>query len=234
MARADTTALPVAHREPDGSRAARRLRREGSVPGVVYGGGEDAFPFQVDARTLRLALQHAGAVLELQIDGAGGTPVVVKDLVRHPVSGETVHLDLLRVRLDQAIQATVVLELVGGDDSPGAKEGGVLEQVTRELTVEALPTDIPDLLHHDVSAMSIGDTLTLGSLSAPEGVTLVDDPETVVAILSAPRLQIEEEPEIEGETEVVGEGEAGAEDEAAEGDADGGDSDESGGGSDEG
>ncbi len=208
MPKAGTTALPVSHRDPAGSRAARRLRREGSIPGIVYGGGEDPVSFQVDERTLRLALQHAGAVLELQIDGSAGTPVVVKDLVRHPVNGATVHLDLLRVRLDQAIQATVVLELVGADDSPGAKEGGVLEQVTRELTVEALPTDIPDSLQHDVSGMSIGDTLTLASVSAPQGVTLVDDPETVVAILSAPRLQIEEEPEIEAETELVGEGEA--------------------------
>jgi large subunit ribosomal protein L25 len=208
MPKTETTALAVAHRDPAGSRAARRLRREGNVPGIVYGGGEDPVSFQVDERTLRLALQHAGAVLELQIDGSTATPVVVKDLVRHPVSGATVHLDLLRVRLDQAIQATVVLELVGGDDSPGAKEGGVLEQVTRELTVAALPTDIPDSLHHDVSGMSIGDTLTLASLSAPEGVTLVDDPETVVAILSAPRLQVEEDPEIEAETELVSEGEA--------------------------
>jgi large subunit ribosomal protein L25 len=236
MARADTTALPVAHRDPDGSRAARRLRREGNIPGIVYGGGEDPISFQVDERTLRLALQHAGAVLELQIDGATGTPVVVKDLVRHPVSGHTVHLDLLRVRLDQAIQATVVLELVGAEDSPGVKEGGVLEHVTRELTVEALPTEIPDSLEHDVSGMSIGDTLTLASVSAPQGVTLVDDPETVVAIVSAPRLQLEEEPGIEAETELVGEGEEGAEGEAAsEGDAEaGGDSGEADGGSDEG
>ena len=71
----------------------------------------------------------------------GATPVVVKELVRHPVSGETMHIDLLRVRLDEAIQATVVLELTGGEDAPGVKEGGVLEQVTRELTIEALPTD---------------------------------------------------------------------------------------------
>jgi large subunit ribosomal protein L25 len=225
MPRAQATALPVALREPSGSRSARRLRREGNVPGIVYGGGEDPLAFQVDERTLRLALQHAGAVLELQIDGGTTTPVVVKDLVRHPVNGATVHLDLLRVRLDQAIQATVVLELVGGDDSPGAKEGGVLEQVTRELTVEALPNDIPDSLEHDVSEMVIGDTLTLDALSAPEGVTLVDDPETVVAIMSAPRLQVEDEPEIEAETEVVGEGEAAAEGDAADdGDADAGDS----------
>ena len=111
------------------------------------------------------------------------------------------------MRLDIAIQATVVLELTGTEDAPGVKDGGVLEHVTRELTVEALPNDIPDSLQHDVSEMQIGDTLTLDAISAPPTVKLVDDPETVVAILSAPRLQTEEETEIESETELVGEGE---------------------------
>ncbi len=133
------------------------------------------------------------------------------------MSGETLHIDLLRVRLDQAIQATVVLELTGADDAPGVKEGGVLEQPTRELTVEALPNDIPDSLQHDVSEMVIGDTLTLAAVGAPANVKLIDDPETVIATLSPPRLQVEEEPEIEEETELVGEGEAEAA--AAEGEA---------------
>src|SRR5437588_12476281 len=111
MATAQGTALSVEPREPAGSRAARRLRRTGKVPGVVYGGGEDPLAFQVDARILRLALAHAGAVLDLKIDDQATSPVVVKEHIRHPVSGETTHIDLLRVRLDQAIQATVVLEL---------------------------------------------------------------------------------------------------------------------------
>jgi large subunit ribosomal protein L25 len=228
MARADTTALPVALREPSGSRGARRLRREGNVPGVVYGGGEEPVSFQVNSRTLRLALANAGAVMELRIDDTPATPVVVKELVRHPVSGDTVHLDLLRVRLDQAIEATVVLELVGAENSPGVKDGGVLEHVTRELTIEALPNDIPDSLQHDVSDMVIGDTLTLEALSTPSTVKLVDDPETVIAILSAPRLQVDEDPEIESETEVVGEGDAPAEDADGGGDS-GSDSDGDGG-----
>jgi len=227
MATADTTGLTVEQREPSGSRAARRLRREGKVLGVVYGGGEDPVAFQVDARVLRQALAHKGAVLDLRIGGAGGTPVVVKEQTHHPVTGETVHLDLLRVRLDQPIQATVVLELVGADDAPGVKEGGVLEQVTRELTVEALPTEIPDSLQHDVSALVIGDTVTLDALTPPSNVKLVDDPETVIATLSPPKLQLEEEPELEEETELVGEGEEAAEGEeagdGAEGGADGGD-----------
>jgi large subunit ribosomal protein L25 len=231
MATTQSTALPVERREAGGSRAARRLRRAGNVPGIVYGGGEDPIPFQVDARELRHALQHAGAVLELSIDGSGSTPVVVKELSRHPVTGETTHIDVLRVRLDQAISATVVLDLVGAENAPGVREGGVLEQVTRELTIEALPGDIPDAIHHDVSELQIGDTVTLEAVSPPRGVTLTDDPETVVATLTPPRLQAEAEEEIEAETELVAEGAAAAEadeaagDEAA-GETDGGDESE--------
>jgi large subunit ribosomal protein L25 len=230
MARTDTTALKVSAREPAGSRSARRLRREGKVPGVVYGGGDDPVAFQIDSRDLRVVLQSAGAVLDLAIEGGSASPVVVKELIRHPITGETVHLDLLRVRLDVKIQATVVLELTGAEDSPGVKDGGVLEQITRELTIEALPTDIPDSLTHDVSAMEINDTLTLDALTPPSTVTFTDDPETVIATLSPPRLQLEAEDEIESETEVVGEGEEGAEaeGEAGEGDAEGGDSASSG------
>ncbi len=211
MATAQSTALAVEHREVAGSRAARRLRRTGNVPGILYGGGEEPVAFQVDSRLLRQTLAHAGAVIELSIDGAGSTPVVLKEIVRHPVSGDTIHVDMLRVRLDEAISATVVLDLTGAEDAPGVKEGGVLEQVTRELNIEALPGDIPDLIHHDVSALQIGDTITLDAISPPSGVTLTDDPETVLATVTPPKLQLEAEEEIEGETELVAEGEAGEE-----------------------
>jgi large subunit ribosomal protein L25 len=214
MTTAQSTSLSVEPREPEGSRAARRLRRTGRVPGVVYGGGEDPLPFAVDARVLRQTLAHGGAVIDLSVEGAGGGPVVLKELVRHPVTGATLHIDLLRVRLDQAIHSTVAVDLVGAEDAPGVKEGGVLEQVTREVTIEALPTDIPDAIQHDVSNAEIGDTVTLDALAMPPGVTLVDDGETVLLTLTPPRLQVEEEPEIEEETELVGEGEAPAEGEA--------------------
>lgn len=217
MARNDTTALKVSAREPGGSRSARRLRREGNVPGVVYGGGDEPVSFQVAARDLRHVLQGAGAVLDLSIEGGKASPVVVKELIRHPITGDTVHLDLLRVRLDVKIQATVQLELTGAEDSPGVKDGGVLEQITRELTIEALPTDIPDQLTHDVSAMQVNDTITLEALTPPSTVTLVDDPETVIATLTPPRLQLEADDEIESETELVGEGEEGAAAEGEEG-----------------
>src|SRR5205085_3677966 len=124
---------------------------------------------------------------ELRIAGDGTTPVVVKELSRHPVSGETIHVDLLRVRLDKPIQATVVVELEGVEEAPGVKEGGVLEHVTRELTIEALPTDIPDRIVADVSGMGIAETLTLDTVGATAGVEIIGDlDEIVVATITAP------------------------------------------------
>ncbi len=217
MTTAQGTQLDVQTRTPDGSRAARRLRRTGKVPGVVYGGGQDPLAFEVDARELRLVLAHAGAVIDLCIDGASSIPVVLKELIRHPVTGETTHIDLLRVRLDKPISATVVIELEGTEDAPGVREGGVLEQVNREIDIEALPTDIPDAIRHDVSEMVIGDTITVEALRAPSGVTILSDPEAVIATLTPPRLQVEVEEEIEEETELVAEGATAEEAEAAEG-----------------
>ncbi|HTW41479.1 MAG TPA: 50S ribosomal protein L25 [Solirubrobacteraceae bacterium] len=215
-----TTKLNVSSRAGEGSRAARRLRRSGRVPGVLYGGGGEPQGFDADARELRHALAGSGAVLDLSVDGAKPTPVVLKEAQRHPVRGETIHVDLLRVNLKEAISAVVPLELTGAEDSPGVKQGGVLEQITRELNIEALPTAIPESIVHDVSAMQIGETVTLAALTAPEGVTLLDDAEeTVIATLSPPRLQSELSEEIEAETEVVGEegAQAGAAAESSEG-----------------
>ncbi len=216
MADSTTTQLQVKRRDPDGSRAARRLRRSSRVPGVLYGGGEDPLSFDVDERELRHALARSGAVLDLSIDGAKATPVVLKEAQRHPVRGQTVHIDLLRVRLDKAISAVVPVDLSGVDDAPGVKEGGVLETITRELNIEALPTAIPEAILYDVGEMQIGETITLSAIQAPEGVTILDDPEeTVIATLTAPRLQAETETEIESETELVGEGETADKSEAA-------------------
>jgi large subunit ribosomal protein L25 len=217
----DTTTLTVAPRTAEGSRANRRLRRSGLVPGVVYGGEGEPIAFEVDARILRQALAHGGAVITLTVEGEGATPVVLKDQQRHPVTGDTLHVDLLRVDLKQKIHATVVLELNGVEDAPGVKAGGVLEQVTRELNIEALPVEIPDTIELDVSQAEIGDTIALDAVTAPAGVTLLDDPETVVVTVTPPRLSTEADEEIETETEVVGEGaaegEAAAEGESSDG-----------------
>jgi len=211
MAKTSATKLEARPRSAEGSRAARRLRREGRIPGVLYGGGEDPVAFDVDARELRLALAAQGAVFDLSLDGRSSS-AVVKHADHHPVRGDTVHIDFLRVRLDVAIQTVVAIELTGADGAPGVREGGVLEQVTREVTIEALPTEIPESIVHDVSGLAMNDVVFLDALSAPAGVTIVDATpgETVVATLTPPRLVVEVEEEIETETERVGEGEAPA------------------------
>src|SRR3954463_13160984 len=175
------TKLTLTLREPRSSRAPRPPRREGLVPGVIYGGGADPVAFEVDERELRHALAARGAVLELALDG-DTTTAVLKDAHYHPVRGTTPHVDFPRVRLDVAIHATVLLDLVGAEDAPGAKEGGVLEQVTRELNIEALPGDSPETIQSDVWAMQINDPVPLSAVTPPKGVTLLDDvEETTIA-----------------------------------------------------
>ena len=219
--------LKAAPRSDFGSRTSRRLRREGLVPGVVYSGGDGSRAFQAPEREIRSLLGEGAALFDLEIEGGKAVPVVVKEQQLNPVRGSLQHIDLQEVRLDEAIQAEVAVELEGVDSAPGVKGGGVLEHVTREVTVEALPTEIPDRIIADVSAMEINDTLQLSTLVVPEGVTLVaDDPEEVtIATLSPPRVEEEPEPAVEEEAELVGEeGETAAED-----GGDGGDSGDSGG-----
>ena len=131
--------LNASPRTEFGSRTTRRLRRDGKVPGVVYSGGDDAVSFQVESRDARVILNEGHALFDLEIEGSKAVPVVVKEQQHHPVRGDLQHLDLQQVDLNQAIQAEVPIELTGDDVSPGVKQGGVLDQPTREITVEALP-----------------------------------------------------------------------------------------------
>lgn len=217
--------LKVAERSEFGSRTTRRLRRDGLVPGVVYTSGEAARAFQADAHSLSLFIGEGHALFDLEIEGAGTVPVVVKEEQRHPVRGDLMHLDCQQVNLTQSIHADVTLELEGVEDSPGVKEGGILEHVTREITIEALPGDIPDGITIDVSKMVIGDTIQLDTITAPEGVTFLAEhlDEITIATLNPPRLA-EEEPEVETETEVIGEESSDEGGDSGDGDgADGGD-----------
>ena len=221
----DRVTLKAEPRTDFGSRESRRLRREGLVPGVVYGSGDEARAFQAQARAVRDVLVHGGALFDVEIEGSAAVPVVLKEQQRDPVRDHLLHLDLHEVKLDEKIEADVTIELIGTDDAPGVKEGGVLEHVTHEITISALPTAIPESIPADVSAMVIGDTLQLSSLVAPEGVefALGEDQnadEVTIATLSPPRVEEEPEPELEEEAELVGaEGEEGEGEEAAEGEA---------------
>jgi large subunit ribosomal protein L25 len=208
----DRYKLEVRQREDRGSRHSRRLRAQGVVPGVLYGKGEPR-AIAVPERELRAALTGSSglnAILDVVLEGQQTVhPSILADLQQDPIRGTVSHVDLREVRLDRPIQATIVVQLVG--ESEGVKNGGVLSLVTRELQVEALPTEIPEHLVADVSDLVIGDVLRLEDLPPIENVTFLDDPhETVVATVSAPRVEIE--PEVEAEAELEGE-----EAEAAEG-----------------
>jgi large subunit ribosomal protein L25 len=203
MADGKRPTLDVEDRPERGTRAAKRLRREGYVPGVVYGGKDgDCTSFKVNWRDLRQVLAGS-ALIDLKVGGKT-RPVIVKDQQQHPVRDELLHIDLLEVRLDEKIQTQVSVHLEGSEEAPGIKEGGVLEHVTHQLNIEALPTDIPEAIHVDVSGLEIAATMHLSEISPPAGVTFLDDPEeTILATVVVPTEV--EEPEIEEETELVGE-----------------------------
>ena len=197
--------LSVDERPERGTRATKRLRRAGLVPGVVYGGGSgECVSFKVDSRALRQVLVDGSALIDLEVGGKK-RPVIVKDQQLHPVRDEVMHIDLLEVRLDEKIQTTVSVQVGGAEEAPGIKEGGVLEHVTHQLNIEALPTAIPDAIVVDVSGMQIAATMHLSEIDPPEGVTFLDDPEeTIIATVVVPT-EVEEPEEIEEETELVGE-----------------------------
>ena len=206
--------LSAQERTERGTRATKRLRRQGLVPGVAYGGSDGAsVTFKVDSRVLRQVLVDGSALIDLDVGGKK-RPVIVKDQQLHPVRDEVMHIDLLEVRLDEKIQTTVGVHVEGAEEAPGVKEGGVLEQVAHQLNIEALPTAIPDAIVVDASGMEIAATMHLSELDPPEGVTFLDDlEETIIATVVVPT-EVEEPEEIEEETELIGEeaeAEAGAE-----------------------
>jgi large subunit ribosomal protein L25 len=210
--------LLVAERRVLGSAESRRLRRRGLVPGVLYG-RERPVAITIAERDLRAALTTEGglnAVLDVVVRDAGAKahPSVLKEFQRDAVRGVITHVDLQEVRLDRLIHATVPVTLVG--EPIGVKEGGVLSQVTTEVTVEALPMEVPQHLDLDVSGLVIGESARLDSLEVPEGVTLLDDPDTVLASVAHARRV--EEPEVEAPAEgeeAPAAGEPAAEEEAA-------------------
>jgi large subunit ribosomal protein L25 len=214
--------LTVKERESRGSADSRRLRKQGFIPGVLYGKGKGSYAICVPERELRRVLTGAGglhAILDVVLEGQATTHAsILKDYQQDPIRGHISHIDLQEVRLDQPIQASVTVQLIG--EPVGVKEGGVLSQVQREINVEALPMEIPEHIDLDVTGMAIGDTLRLADLAPLEGVTYLDDPEeTVLASVGLPAREIEPEPEEPAEGEELAEGEEAPE--GAEGAAEG-------------
>jgi large subunit ribosomal protein L25 len=207
--------LPVTERTQLGSAESRRLRRQGLVPGVLYGRSEP-IAICIGERELRAALSTGAgshAVLDVAIDGGREHSAILKEYQRDKLRGTITHVDLQEIRLDQKIHSAVAVTLVG--EPVGVKEGGVLSQVANEVNVEGLPLEIPQHLEVDVSEMHIGDSLRLAELQVPDTITLLDDLEsTVLATVTVPTRV--EEPEVEAE-----EGEEAAEGEEAEAAAEG-------------
>jgi large subunit ribosomal protein L25 len=207
--------LVVQNRAILGSAESRRLRRQGLIPGVLYG-QERPVAISVAERDLRHALTGVGgtnAVLDVVVDGGKAHASVLKEYQQHPVRGTITHVDLQEVRLDQPIHATVPLHLVG--EAAGTKEGGVLTQVVTELNVEALPMEVPASVDFDISALHIGDSAHLSQVALPAGVKLLDDGDNVFASVAQPTREVEPEPEEGAEGEEAGE--APAAEAAAEG-----------------
>ena len=154
---------------------------------MLYGGDAEPVSISIDARELRQTLAAAGAVIDLSIDGGSAESVVVKDTQRHPVRGQIMHVDLLRVDLKQKIEATVPLELIDVEDAAGIKLGGILEHLLREVTVEALPTDIPESVTVSIKDLKVGHSLTVADAVVEGNYSIVDDAEATVVNLRAPR-----------------------------------------------
>jgi large subunit ribosomal protein L25 len=217
--------LHATPRPPQGTRPARRLRGEGKIPGVVYGLGGDPIPLTVEWRELRSALiteQGLNAVIHLDIAGEQ-TPTLVKDIQRHKVRRDVLHVDFIRVDLNKTVDVEVSVHLEGEAESVG-RENGVVDQVMTSLLITAKPDDIPSVLTVDISGLEIGQALHVSDIVLPAGVTTSVDPEDTVVTASHGQTDedfVAAEAEAAGETEEGAEGEAGegegAEGEAAEG-----------------
>ncbi len=195
---AEQVTLATRPRVGSGKGEARALRREGRVPAIAYGVGIDPTPLSVDALDLYHALHtDAGdnAVLRLAVEG-GTHLALAREVQRHPVRRDVLHIDFVTVSRTQKVQAVVPVVLEG--EAPGVAEGGVAEQAAFSLNVEALALEVPDQLVLDVSDLGVGDVKRAGDVSLPAGVELLDDPESPVVSIVVPALDV---PETEGEQE---------------------------------
>lgn len=214
-------AIDARKRENHGTGAARAYRREGLIPGVVYGQGQGTTSILVDARQFQSLLRYHGSLINLKIEGEdvdSSLAALLRETQRHPVSREVLSLDLQWVSLTEAVEVAVPVVLTG--EAPGvARDGGSLEQVMHEIMISCLPQEIPDNIAADIGALEIGSTLHVRDLVPPPGVTLVSSPDDVMVTISRPIRAEDLEVHVEEgeEVAVVGEGPEAAE--AAQGQA---------------
>jgi large subunit ribosomal protein L25 len=211
-----TVSFNATAREGTGKGAARSIRREGLVPAVIYGHGRDPISLSLNARDLDKMLGHIQAestVIDITVGGQTAK-TLIREIQRHPIKRQILHVDFQALVAGEKVTVSIPISLTGIPE--GVKlEGGVLDQTLRELEIEVDPSNIPDHVELDVSAMVIGDSLHVSDIKLPEGVEILDDPETSVAVVAAPRAVIEETPAAEGvegapegaaEPEVIGKG----------------------------
>jgi large subunit ribosomal protein L25 len=181
--------LTVMHRDGKGKQAAKRLRREGRVPAILYGGTAPQ-SISVDPKTvLRMLVGHEGSTqllsLKFDSDGGGTRMAIIRDMQFDPVSEDLIHVDLQEVSADRAITVNVAVHPVG--EAIGVKDTkGILNLVLHELHISCLPTQIPDRIDADVTRLAIGDVLTVRDLTPPEGVRILNDPGQAIAIVAPP------------------------------------------------
>lgn len=223
-----TVSLSANSRDATGKGAARTLRSQGQVPAVIYGHGRDPQPLALNARDLDKMLSHIQAestVIEVTVGGQTAK-TLIREIQRHPIKRQILHVDFQALVAGEKVTVNIPIVLVGIPEGVRL-EGGVLDQTLRELEIEVDPSSIPDHIELDVTNMVIGDSKHVSDLSIPPGVEVLDDPETSVAVLAAPRAVIEEVAAVaepaEGEAGVVGEpeviGRGKEEDEGEEGEA---------------
>jgi large subunit ribosomal protein L25 len=208
--------LAAENRSDAGKGAARRLRASGRVPAVLYGHGTKPQHLSVDARQFGQALRTDAGVnvlIELEV-GRNRHLALAKEIQRHPVRGQFLHVDFIQVRRGEKVHVQVPVHLVG--EAPGVREGGIADQDLYQVNVEAEVTAVPEVVEADVSGLAIGDVLRVADLKAPNGAVILEDPEASVVSVVAPT--VEAEPEVEEEEAVEGaEGAEAVAEEPAEG-----------------
>lgn len=191
--------IEVEKRDETGKGVARKLRRNGLIPGVVYGHNREPQALTVDPNDLKGKI-NSNAIIDLNIDGEEET-VMIKDFQKDVIKESIIHVDFQQISMDETISITVPIKLVG--DAPGVREGGVLQQLMRDVDIEVLPTNIPDEIELNIDELTLSDSLEVGDLDVPEDVNVLNSPDDVIVTIVAPSEEIEEEEEEELEEEFI-------------------------------
>jgi large subunit ribosomal protein L25 len=218
---ATQVSLKAGRREPNKKGGARKLRAAGDVPAVLYGAGVEPLSITLnahDAELLFRSISVDNTLINLEVEGEKGAVVtLVREIQTHPARQDLLHVDFFRVQMDVEVELEVPLHLEG--TAQGVKDGGVLDQPIHDLPVRCLPTDIPEAIHADVSALNVGDSLRVKDLVAPKGVTiLLDGDRTICSVQVPTKLEEVVAPDTtQAEPEVISEGGEKGEEAEAEG-----------------